>query len=73
MQSLETFYTQRLIGVGFARRRHRLRAEHLDLLCIMHQDSTVMATLAGVRSDKQTQKFLKENLNHWDWGRTSKL
>ncbi|MEH1832455.1 MAG: GNAT family N-acetyltransferase [Nostoc sp.] len=31
----------------------------------MKLNSTVMATLAGVRSDKQTQEFLKENLNHW--------
>ncbi|MEH1942087.1 MAG: hypothetical protein V7L01_17980 [Nostoc sp.] len=59
MLSIETFFPSKLIS-------DRLRSEHLDLLCIMHQDSTIMATLAGVRSDEQTQKILKENLNHWE-------
>ncbi|RCJ17771.1 acetyltransferase [Nostoc minutum NIES-26] len=51
--------TPRLIG-------DRLRTEHLDWLCIMHQDPKVMATLAGVRSNEQTKLFLQENLTHWE-------
>ena len=35
-------------------------------LCRMHRDSTVMATLGGVRSTEQTQEFLHANLAHWD-------
>ena len=31
----------------------------------LHHDSTVMATLGGIRSDVQTQIFLAEKLDHW--------
>jgi RimJ/RimL family protein N-acetyltransferase len=59
MQLIDTFCTKRLIA-------KRLRAEDYSYLCRMHQDSTVMATLAGVRSDDETQRFLDRELEHWE-------
>lgn len=56
---MDSFKTDRLTAA-------RLRAEHYDLLCRMHRDATVMATLNGVRTDEQTQAFLDENLGYWD-------
>jgi [ribosomal protein S5]-alanine N-acetyltransferase len=44
----------------------RLRADDFDLLCELHRDPAVMATLGGVRSDERTRAFLAENLAHWD-------
>lgn len=59
MESIITFRTDRLIA-------ERLRGEDLDELCRMHHDPRVMATLGGLRSDEQTQQFLRDNLRHWD-------
>jgi ribosomal-protein-alanine N-acetyltransferase len=59
MESIITFRTDRLIA-------ERLRLEDLDELRRMHHDPRVMATLGGLRSDAQTQQFLRENLRHWD-------
>ncbi|MBM3219750.1 MAG: GNAT family N-acetyltransferase [Candidatus Rokubacteria bacterium] len=36
------------------------------LLCAMHRDPDVMATLGGVRTDERTRAYLAENLAHWD-------
>jgi len=44
----------------------RLRADDLDVLCELHRDPAVMATLGGVRSDERTRAYLAENLAHWD-------
>ena len=43
----------------------RLQETHFDLLCRMHQDPRVMATLGGVRTAAQTRDFLDINLAHW--------
>ena len=43
----------------------RLRPEHIGDLCRMHRDPEVMATLGGVRSDDDSQKFLDRGLFHW--------
>lgn len=43
----------------------RLRIEDYSILCQMHQDPRVMATLNGIRSDAQTQHYLQVNLEHW--------
>jgi ribosomal-protein-alanine N-acetyltransferase len=59
MESIMTFRTDRLIA-------DRLRVEDLDVLCRMHRDPSVMATLGGLRSAEQTQQFLRDNLRHWD-------
>jgi [ribosomal protein S5]-alanine N-acetyltransferase len=59
MESISTFRTDRLIA-------ERIRIEDLDELCRMHQDPRVMATLGGLRSDEQTQQFLRDNLRHWE-------
>jgi RimJ/RimL family protein N-acetyltransferase len=59
MEAIHTFRTDRLIA-------GRLRVEDLDDLCRLHQDPRVMATLGGLRSDAQTQQFLRDNLRHWD-------
>ncbi len=56
---LDTFRTERLSA-------QRLSAEHFDTLCRMHRDEAVMATLGGVRSDRETREFLANNLAHWD-------
>jgi RimJ/RimL family protein N-acetyltransferase len=54
-----TFRTNRLIA-------ERLRADHLADLLRMHRDPRVMATLGGLRSEDQTRRFLRHNLDHWD-------
>lgn len=56
---IETITTPRLTG-------ERFRPDHFDLLCRLHQDPVVMATLGGVRPDEKTQEFLDENVAHWD-------
>src|SRR5689334_18567676 len=58
MQLIETFTTHRLFA-------ERLQFQHLNELYRMHQDSQVMATLGGVRSDEETRLFILNNLNHW--------
>jgi RimJ/RimL family protein N-acetyltransferase len=32
----------------------------------MHRDPRVMATLGGMRSDEETARYLRDNLDHWD-------
>lgn len=44
----------------------RLQEKHFDLLCRMHRNPRVMATLGGVRSATQTRDFLDKNLAHWE-------
>jgi len=58
MLSITTLHTDRLIATSLA--------EDFDDLCNMHQDPRVMATLGGLRSAEQTQRFLRENLDHWE-------
>ncbi len=57
--NLEVFTTPRL-------RAERLRPHHVDEIRRMHVDERVMATLGGVRSEEQTQAYLRTNLAHWD-------
>lgn len=59
MESISTIYTDRLVA-------ERFRLDHYDLLCRLHQDPVVMATLGGVRSDETTRQFLAENVTHWE-------
>lgn len=58
VEQVEKFSSDRLIA-------SRLCAEDFSILCQMHQDSAVMATLNGIRSDEQTQQYLYKNLEHW--------
>ncbi|MCG6134632.1 MAG: GNAT family N-acetyltransferase [Nostoc sp. LLA-1] len=58
MQLVENFSTPRLLA-------ERLRFQHLHELCEMHQNTQVMATLGGVRSDENTRLFIFNNLHHW--------
>ncbi|MBD6616537.1 GNAT family N-acetyltransferase [Komarekiella sp. 'clone 1'] len=58
MQLIETFFTQRLLA-------ERLHFKHLNELYRMHQNTQVMATLGGVRSDEATRLFIFNNLHHW--------
>ena len=53
-RSIATFRTDRLIA-------ERLREEHLAEIQRMHRDPNVMATLGGLRSDKETARYLREN------------
>jgi RimJ/RimL family protein N-acetyltransferase len=55
---IETFQTARLNA-------ERLRGDHLDELRRMHRDTRVMATLGGIRTEAETQRFLETNLAHW--------
>ena len=59
MDSIETITTDRLIA-------ERFRPEHYDLLCQIHQNPAVMATLGGVRSDETTRQNLQEYVTHWE-------
>jgi RimJ/RimL family protein N-acetyltransferase len=43
-----------------------LRADDFAVLCELHRDPAVMATLGGVRTDESTRAYLAENLAHWD-------
>jgi hypothetical protein len=54
----EHFETERL-------RAYHLRPEHFALLLTMHQDAVIMASLGGVRSEKQTRDYMQRFLDHW--------
>lgn len=57
--TLDTFVTPRLYA-------ERLRPDHVDEVRRMHRDAQVMALLGGVRTEEQTQDYLRRNLEHWD-------
>ncbi|MDE3151891.1 MAG: GNAT family N-acetyltransferase [Gemmatimonadota bacterium] len=57
--NLDTFRTPRLFA-------ERLTAAHLDEIRRMHLDATVMHYLGGVRTEEQTQEYLRKNLEHWE-------
>lgn len=59
MQSLNTFTTERLIATRF-------QLDDFETLCHLHRNPEVMATLGGVRTDAETERFLQEKLAHWD-------
>ncbi|WP_168192356.1 hypothetical protein [Chroococcidiopsis sp. TS-821] len=40
------------------------RVEDSSILCRMHQDSAVIATLNGIPSNEQTQQYLHKNIEH---------
>lgn len=58
-RSTEAFRTDHLIA-------ERLGARHFGGLCQMNRDPRVMATLGGVRSGEDTQRYLRDNLEHWE-------
>src|SRR5215813_2333715 len=58
-EPIGSFHTDRLIAT-------RLRETDLSELYRMHQDTKVMATLGGPRTDDRTRKFVATNLRHWD-------
>ena len=53
---VDAFRTDRLLA-------ERLREEHLGEI---HRDPNVMATLGGLRSDEETDHYLRDNPDHWD-------
>lgn len=59
MNSLDRFTTNRLVA-------EKMDADAFDELCRMHSDPRVMATLGGVRSDAETDRFLREKMAHWE-------
>lgn len=59
MQGIETFRTERLVA-------ERLSVDHLGELLRMNRDPRVMATLGGVRPDRETERYLRDNLEHWE-------
>lgn len=58
MQAPTTFSTARLVA-------HKFQSADLAILCDLHRDPQVMATLGGVRSNAQTATFLHEKMAHW--------
>lgn len=58
MKNINTFETAHLIA-------RKLDIENFELLQQMYQNYKVMATLGGLRSIEETQKYLVDNLNHW--------
>ncbi len=50
--------TERLSG-------ERICESHREELMIMHRDPKVMATLGGVRSDEESERFFQDSLDHW--------
>lgn len=58
MTSIDTFRTPRLTA------KRLYRSDLVDLLR-MHRDARVMETLGGHRSDRETRRFLDQNLAHW--------
>jgi [ribosomal protein S5]-alanine N-acetyltransferase len=58
-RSLDTFRTERLLA-------ERLRGEHIEEIRRMHRDPEIMTTLGGLRSDEETERYLSDNLDHWD-------
>lgn len=59
MRTVETLRTGRLVA-------ERLSTDHLDELLGMNSDPRVMATLGGVRTYEETEKYLGDNLAHWE-------
>lgn len=59
VDAVDRFETQRL-------RAERLRATDYADLCRMNQNSRVMETIGGLRSDETTREYLRKNLEHWD-------
>jgi HAD superfamily hydrolase (TIGR01509 family) len=55
---LKSLRTERLIAAP-------LRERDKQDLVLMHQDQNVMATLGGVRSEDESNRWLIENLEHW--------
>jgi ribosomal-protein-alanine N-acetyltransferase len=56
---VETFRTERLLA-------ERLSEGDMADIRRMHRDPRVMATLGGLRSDEETARYLRDNLDHWD-------
>ena len=54
-----TIQTERLRG-------ERIRMDDREDLLVMHRDPKVMATLGGVRSTDESDRFLSESVEHWD-------
>ncbi|MDJ0788413.1 MAG: GNAT family N-acetyltransferase [Myxococcota bacterium] len=54
----ESFHTARLEA-------ERLRPEHLASLQAFHRDPEMMRGLGGVRSEAETARYLRRNLDHW--------
>ncbi len=59
MQGVDTFHTERLVA-------ERLSVDHLGELLRMNRDPKVMATLGGVWPDGKTERYLRDNLEHWE-------
>ncbi|MFZ1756275.1 MAG: GNAT family N-acetyltransferase [Caldilineaceae bacterium] len=59
MEPIDTVHTERLIA-------ERFQPDHFDLLCQIHRNPAVMATLGGVRSDETTRQNLQDYVAHWE-------
>ena len=58
MKSIEEIETPRLFG-------QRIQPRDLDLMCRMHQNPQVMATLGGLRSNQESQEMHAAHLERW--------
>jgi [ribosomal protein S5]-alanine N-acetyltransferase len=59
VSGLDRLETERLVG-------ERLREEHFAYVRAMDIDRDVMATLGGVRSEKETWEGLRAGIEHWE-------
>ena len=59
MKGPDTFETARLTA-------ERLCPEHEPLIRTLYQDERVAATLGGVRTDAEVQRFIADSLRHWE-------
>ena len=60
MKRLAPFSTERLVALP-------LRAEDLQELRRMHEDPAVMKFVGGVRTEEETERWLQDNLQHWNF------
>jgi RimJ/RimL family protein N-acetyltransferase len=44
----------------------RIGAQHLGDLARMYRDERVMATLGGTRSEEESERILRQSVEHWD-------
>src|ERR1700683_5730571 len=59
MKNVETFLTPRMDA-------DRITEDDFADLLRMNQNSTLMATLAGIKTEAQTREFLRSSIEHWE-------
>jgi len=58
LSSIENIETARLAG-------RRIQPDDFALICQMHRDERLMATLGGLRSDEESRDILSAHVDCW--------